>query len=410
MMQNETLNIFGVTKFFAICRGFFFPKKSVFRRSKKKESFSFKKMSNPILVDDLSQNGGLKTLKVEFSSQCSRIPYPNDENDKNIEDLWTEKRSKNPNVRLFNAMKFRLANSIADPTSSTLTLQLGLSDYKSHVGTNARPRSTLQQQEEDDDDQVSREKCIEILKNENPFLAHALGVEACVFTCDDHIVLFRRSKHVSDFAGFYACPGGHAEPWRVLEKLFSNSTSKTNEDEKEERNEAKFVCPLAMFLHEKLDEKIPAKELRESYNKIICGINEEHSSVVDKLIVEELYHSICEEVSSELGVPFELVQVESILGLVRAIGPTQRGKPDLLFQVRLKNITFQELKKAYFPNRQGDDAFEADDDSLLGIPVGEKLKPGSVGMNKTELKEWIFSSYQLSPPGAAAVQLGIDAF
>lgn len=361
-----------------------------------------------------------KNVEVNLSPEFCRKPFPDDPQDSRIELLWTQKRTNNPSVRLFNGMKFRLADSKSVVATSTLTLSLGLSDYKSHVGTNVRPASAEQSQEEQ--------------SQEHPFLAHILGVEACVLTSDNYAVLFRRSQHVSDFAGFYCCPGGHAEPFRFFRRYFDSiKKEKVKED-----NCSMMVAndgdgddggdnvvggdafdegtKSLLTSSSKIDEAIPANDLRILFEKVLTTISASSSSassstnnqsIIEKLVIDELRHSIIEEVGDELGVPLGLIKVEGILGLVRAVSRTQRGKPDLVFRCRLNGISFEELKTKYFPHRNGDDAFEADDGSLLGIDLGNRIKNEQ---DKKEVIEWMWENHKMTPPSGAAIELAVEAW
>ena len=53
-------------------------------------------------------------------------------------------------------------------------------------------------------------------------MAHALGVEAAVVATDGStpkLLMFSRSQMCADYGGYLCVPGGHAEPFRVLQQL-----------------------------------------------------------------------------------------------------------------------------------------------------------------------------------------------
>lgn len=396
--------------------------------------------SAPIIDEEaffLEQKGrNWKSVSVKLSPAHNRKPFPNDESDENIERLWKEKREKNPNMRLFNAMKFRLHGSSS--TENSLTLHLGISDYKSHVGTNLRP--VFEQSRASECYYYSPQN----QKDEDPFLAHCLGVAACVVSADDMAVMFKRSQHVAQHAGFASFPGGHPEPFRFFRKLAelleldkkkkSSESTTTIGDvdvdvdaEKESTSHLSTLLVNPLLTNEKIDETVPVRELRNLFDEILLEIitnaqdHEEFQSLVQKALVDELFFSIREEVHGELGVPLELVEVELILGLVRATAVTTKGKPDLCFMVRV-NCSFEEIKSKYFVHRTGEDAFEAEEGSLIGLKLAlDKaenkncdLEEGNqesvaVALSKKELLQSFKNTVRLTAPCLASLMLAIEA-
>jgi len=357
--------------------------------------------TNPEEAFFLEQKGrNWKSISIELKPEYNRKPFPSDPNDENIEKLWKEKREKNPDMKLFNAMKFRLHSSSS--TDSTLTLQLGISDYKSLVGTNFRPFF----------DKKTEEYTSATQKQEDPYLAHCLGVAACVVSADNVAVMFKRSKHVAQHAGFAAFPGGHAEPYRFFRRLgeLEKGTPKI-----EKKYEALTSNPI--LSDEKIDEHVPVMELRRVFDSAVevlvkCG-EEKQEQTIEKALVDELFFSIKEEVHGELGVPLELVEVESVLGLIRATSVTTKGKPDLCFKIKI-NCSFQDIKTKYFTNRTGEDAFEAEEGSLIGMKL--ELPPphnDDEKNNKNEGKKQLLESFkdkvQLTAPCLASLVLAIEA-
>ena len=216
-----------------------------------------------------------------------------------------ERRAK-ANSRLFNATKFRLAGVTcpADPTNpKSCLIRVGLSCYGDYVGTNLLPLDRWPSAEQVPT--IDFEKA----------MGNALGVEALFITGDDDVVLFRRSKYVGDFAGFYSCPGGHPEPSVVAKRLGLKS------------------------------------ELE------IDGTNPEHL----KSVRFELWDSIVMEVSDEIGVDRSELWIEGFYGVIG--NKLTHGKPDLCFQVKTK-LSSDEVRKAYAKS-SGEDSYESEGPIVL---------------------------------------------
>ena len=85
-----------------------------------------------------------------------------------------------------------------------LTLHLGLTDYRSFLGTNWSPRcDELKEAGRRDHDDSSA------------YLAHPLGVGAVLETSDGYLCFIQRSQYVGEYPGFLDCPGGHPEPQAI---------------------------------------------------------------------------------------------------------------------------------------------------------------------------------------------------
>jgi len=127
-----------------------------------------------------------------------------------IEQVWKAKTAKN--ARLYSKSKFRLG-SILDSRKrnidiyrpqrvsdqSKITLGIGTSDYRQHVGTNLNPESV---------DYIK--KC-----GTRAMFADIIGVNGVLITADDHVVIVKRASWVGEHAGLLDTPGGHAEPSKV---------------------------------------------------------------------------------------------------------------------------------------------------------------------------------------------------
>ena len=93
-----------------------------------------------------------------------------------------------------------VAAAAQDPAAPVATLLLGLTDYKSLLGTNLGP------------DAVSLVALGASQGDERRYLADPLGVGAVTCTSDGYVVFLRRSQHVGEAAGMWDVPGGHPEP------------------------------------------------------------------------------------------------------------------------------------------------------------------------------------------------------
>ena len=128
--------------------------------------------------------------KYELKVNCSRR---NDrqqstvENEKNIDTIWKHRTASNSS--LFNGTKFRFENIL--DASRTPVLNLGITDYKSFLGTNCAPNWE---------------------QLDPTTMASPLGNAAIVETEDEKVVLLKRSGSVGEMPHTVVMPGGHPEP------------------------------------------------------------------------------------------------------------------------------------------------------------------------------------------------------
>jgi hypothetical protein len=272
-----------------------------------------------------------------------------------IDAEWEARRRAHPTVELFNALKFRLAHvEVAAPaadecaaTPPPMTLHLGLTDYKSNVVTNVATASAALDRRD---------------------VADALGVEALVITSDDRVVLFRRSARVAECPGFYCCPGGHAEPSRVVAALRAFRTPTV----------AGMPPPAAPFdaERERITDIVAARDIA-AWCRAWCANPVVHSQepsaeagvaapdgvplaneAVSRTIVDELFFSARDEVADELGLPLSCVHAVGLAGVVRV--PRHNMKPDLIFVIRLDGVTAADALAAFEARRNESTMTEAD--------------------------------------------------
>lgn len=167
-------------------------------------------VSNPIPVDlpyDVLFVGSAAV--VDFDPiRYGRVPHPDAAKEAAaIDGTWAAAVAARPAT--YNATKFRLAGVLATPTdrnsgsddgatgavAATVTLQLGLTDYRTYVGTHLGSGDSPM-----------------AFWGDPRHLALALGNAAVVVTSDGRVPLLRRSAAVVEGSGHYAVPGGHPEP------------------------------------------------------------------------------------------------------------------------------------------------------------------------------------------------------
>ncbi|ESQ37372.1 hypothetical protein EUTSA_v100026331mg, partial [Eutrema salsugineum] len=120
--------------------------------------------------------------------------------------VWEERTQGNSS--LFNGQKFRSGSYCLDGDGDGdevphVCLRLGLTDYRTFVGTNL---SSLWERflVTSEDDSV---RC--------RHTSSPLGNGAVIETSDKKIIVLRRSDNVGEFPGHYVFPGGHPEPIAV---------------------------------------------------------------------------------------------------------------------------------------------------------------------------------------------------
>ncbi|XP_043817872.1 nudix hydrolase 9 isoform X3 [Manihot esculenta] len=120
--------------------------------------------------------------------------------------IWDQRAQKN--TSLYNGKKFRYGghnvhSGDGSNKDSHVWLQLGLTDYRTFVGTNLSPLwEKFLVPSEDDPIQCQH-------------MSSPLGNGAVVETSDKKIVVLRRSSNVGEFPGHFVFPGGHPEPEEV---------------------------------------------------------------------------------------------------------------------------------------------------------------------------------------------------
>nr|XP_010937730.1 nudix hydrolase 9 isoform X1 [Elaeis guineensis] len=142
-------------------------------------------------------------VSVDFHPSYDRIPHPDANLEDSINEIWNRRLEENPS--LYNGKKFRYAGHALRHVDgldqeSSVCLHLGLTDYRTFVGTNLNPlwEKFLIPSEDDS---------VRCQHTSSP-----LGNGAIVETSDNRILVLQRSYNVGEFPGYFVFPGGHSEP------------------------------------------------------------------------------------------------------------------------------------------------------------------------------------------------------
>ncbi|KAL1361692.1 hypothetical protein HN51_010026 [Arachis hypogaea] len=145
-------------------------------------------------------------VSASFSADYDRVPHPDTVLENTISQIW-EQRAQN-NKSLFNGNKFRYGGyELKDGGGSNhephLCLHLGLTDYRTFVGTNLSPLWERFLVPSEDDPILCQHT------------SSPLGNGAVVETIDKKIIVLQRSNNVGEFPGHFVFPGGHPEPQEI---------------------------------------------------------------------------------------------------------------------------------------------------------------------------------------------------
>lgn len=197
-------------------------------------------------------------VSVAFSDAYDRIPHSDITLENTISEIW-EQRSLH-NKSLFNGNKFRYGGHVLHTVGESgsephVCLHLGLTDYRTFVGTNLSPLWERFLVSSEDDSVLCQHT------------SSPLGNGAVVETIDNKILVLQRSNNVGEFPGYFVFPGGHPEPQEV-----------------------------GITSHQY------AKELTESINIKVS---------------QEMFDSIVREVVEEIGVPASSLSIPAFIGISR---------------------------------------------------------------------------------------------
>nr|GMD67147.1 nudix hydrolase 9 [Ipomoea batatas] len=225
-------------------------------------------------------------MSVAFDQAYDRILHPDPALESSISEIWDQRVQQSPS--LFNGLKFRYGgftfNSMNDSQQEPhVSLHLGLTDYRTFVGTNLSPlwKRFLVQSEDD---------CKQCQHTSSP-----LGNGAIVETSDKKILVLRRSNRVGEFPGYLVFPGGHPEP-----------------------NEVGVTC-----------------------HKSDMDLN--HSDIFNRKVSQEMFDSIVREVVEETGVPAVNLSSPVFIGVSRRV---LNVRPTAFFFIKC-NLQSNEIQHLY---------------------------------------------------------------
>ncbi|KAL4189140.1 hypothetical protein AMTRI_Chr08g163980 [Amborella trichopoda] len=230
---------------------------------------------------------------VDFSASYDRMPHPDPRLEESISQIWDQRLHENPS--LYNGLKFRFGGYLVHTTDedlgndSNVCIHLGLTDYRTFVGTNLSPLW---------------EKFL--ISDENDSIcgqhtASPLGNGAVVESADGKILVLQRSYNVGEFPGHYVFPGGHSEPQEI---------------------------------------------------GISCHIRDEdtrNSSCLNDKVSEEMFDGITREVVEEIGVPAGSLTYPTFIGISRRL---LNVRPTAFFHVKC-HMESEDIRRFYSNAQDG---------------------------------------------------------
>lgn len=325
-------------------------------------------------------------VAVELSSSFNAEPHP-----VLIEGVqrWRDQQLAKPHVVMFNGTKFRLhgCGGAANPDGQgsgddRLKLRLGVTDYRSLGATNfahdpydppmtftSKAVAVSDNGNDADNDNTDGGGRVEPLLL--PHMSMALGVEALLITSDDFAVLYRRSNRVIENAGWYCCPGGHAEPSAALKRQLVGVAGRGG------------AAPGSAAAVQALSEQFPADfEAGNVFARVIdppnassediaARVRRLHAAMADAMapeaVLDELFSAPVDEVVEEIGLNRELLTCEGLCAVV--VASNNAWKPDLVFRVRVA-LTATEVQQV-FARGTAAEAFESEG-ALCFLPLAAR--------------------------------------
>ncbi|KAG5578622.1 hypothetical protein H5410_058756 [Solanum commersonii] len=188
-----------------------------------------------------------------------------------------------------------------------VSLHLGLTDYRTFVGTNLSPMWERFLVPSEDD-------CIQCQHTSSP-----LGNGAVMETSDRRILVLQRSNKVGEFPGYFVFPGGHPEI-----KLWILCLPRP-----------KYVQPqeVGIISHEGFQE-----------------LNQCH--MINSKVSQEMFDSIVREVVEEIGAPADSLSSPIFIGISRRV---LNVRPTAFFFIKC-NLRSEEIQQLY---SSAQDSFES---------------------------------------------------
>lgn len=234
-----------------------------------------------------------------------------------MEALWSAKTALNP--LLFNGLKFRCAahgptGTTADDARPRLRFDIGLTDYKRYLATNAAGTARIAE---------LTAAAVEAGHEPHAFLANPIGVDVICRTSDGFLIFLKRSAQVFEATGMWASVGGHPEPHMLLHAVRGSAGAAA------------------------INEHPTAREVFDAVDGGDRG---------GALVVRELFDAALREVEEELGLGAD-VMLTSATRLLGTFGAAWvEGKVDVVFAAETR-LTMAQVGAVYAEGRH-QDAFE----------------------------------------------------
>ncbi|XVE59190.1 hypothetical protein DITRI_Ditri05aG0025400 [Diplodiscus trichospermus] len=254
-------------------------------------------------------------LSVVFDEAYDRIPHSDINLENSISKIWDQRVQKN--ASLFNGTKFRYGgysqkSGDGSNQESYVCLHLGLTDYRTFMGTNLNPLwEKFLVASEDDATQCQR-------------TSSPLGNGAIVETSDKKIVVLQRSNNVGEFPGHFVFPGGHPEPQEV--------GIETHKDRKDSKG----------------------------------------FELVNKSISQEMFDSIIREVVEEIGVPISSLSDPLVIGISRRV---LNVRPAIFFFIKC-SLESKEIQQLYSNAQDGYESTQLYTVSMVEVEQMTSKMPG----------------------------------
>ncbi|ELR11214.1 hydrolase, NUDIX domain containing protein [Acanthamoeba castellanii str. Neff] len=204
-----------------------------------------------------------------------------------MEALWSAKTALNP--LLFNGLKVHTLRTTADDARPRLRFDIGLTDYKRYLATNAAGTARIAE---------LTAAAVEAGHEPHAFLANPIGVDVICRTSDGFLIFLKRSAQVFEATGMWASVGGHPEPHMLLHAVRGSAGAAA------------------------INEHPTAREVFDAVDGGDRG---------GALVVRELFDAALREVEEELGLGAD-VMLTSATRLLGTFGAAWvEGKVDVVF-------------------------------------------------------------------------------
>ncbi|XP_058199641.1 nudix hydrolase 9 isoform X1 [Rhododendron vialii] len=254
-------------------------------------------------------------VSVVFDEAYDRIPHPAIDLENSVSEIWDLRVQQNSS--LFNGKKFRygghaLLSGADSDHLPRVCLHLGLTDYRTFVGTNLNPMWEKFLVPSEDD-------CRKCQHTSSP-----LGNGAVVETSDKKILVLQRSYNVGEFPGHYVFPGGHPEPEAV--GIVSHQYAKDSNN----------------------------------------------AELISNRVSQEMFDSIIREVVEEIGVPATTLCNPDFIGISRR---DLNMRPTAFFFIKC-NLQSKEIQQFYSRAQDGYESTQLYTVSMKDLEIMASKMPG----------------------------------